>query len=148
MKKYTGSCLCGAVQFAFLTAKPFAYECHCSVCQKATGSAFSATVFSNQESFEWISGSEFIKSYLRKSGYQIQFCSRCSSHVPNKFRDYSLISIPLGIIEQADDIIVKVKLHLSAVPQWVGRKDLQEIAEYDEMPSLKEILDHLHIEGS
>lgn len=36
----TGGCYCTAVRYRLLTAPLFCYACHCTDCQKATGSAF------------------------------------------------------------------------------------------------------------
>jgi len=35
-----GSCLCGAVKYTVLDAFEYALNCHCSLCRRATGSAF------------------------------------------------------------------------------------------------------------
>ena len=40
----TGSCGCAAVQYRLLTSPLFCYACHCSDCQKSTGSAFSLSL--------------------------------------------------------------------------------------------------------
>ncbi|KZM20719.1 uncharacterized protein EKO05_0007927 [Ascochyta rabiei] len=37
----TGGCYCTAVRYRLLTSPLFCYACHCTDCQKATGSAFS-----------------------------------------------------------------------------------------------------------
>ena len=40
----TGGCLCGALRYE-ITAPPLvAYTCHCTACQRLTGSAFSSAV--------------------------------------------------------------------------------------------------------
>jgi hypothetical protein len=36
----TGGCLCNTIRYRLLTAPLFCYACHCSDCQKLTGSAF------------------------------------------------------------------------------------------------------------
>ena len=38
---FSGSCQCGAINYAVNTEPLFTYACHCSSCQKRTGSAFS-----------------------------------------------------------------------------------------------------------
>ncbi|RYZ79068.1 MAG: aldehyde-activating protein, partial [Moraxellaceae bacterium] len=117
MRKYLGCCLCGAVQYSFLGANLLAYECHCSVCQKVSGSAFSATVLCAEDSFQWLKGSELIKSYSRDNGYKTHFCTQCGNQVPNQFRNYPLMSVPLGSINDSVDILVAVKLHLASTPK-------------------------------
>jgi hypothetical protein len=36
----TGGCTCGSVRYRLLTSPLFCYACHCTSCQKSTGSAF------------------------------------------------------------------------------------------------------------
>jgi hypothetical protein len=44
MSKITGGCLCGAVRFESSAEPKIVVACHCSTCQKNTGSAFSMNV--------------------------------------------------------------------------------------------------------
>ncbi len=52
----TGSCLCGSVKFE--VTPPFAAfrYCHCSRCQKASGSAHAANAFLPATQFKWLAG--------------------------------------------------------------------------------------------
>ena len=51
-----GSCLCGSVQFEI--RPPFAAfrYCHCSRCQKASGSAHAANILVPEAQFQWRAG--------------------------------------------------------------------------------------------
>ena len=40
----TGGCLCGAVRYEITQPPLVAYTCHCTVCQRLTGSAFSSAI--------------------------------------------------------------------------------------------------------
>ena len=40
----TGSCLCGGVAFEMSPPFVFFHHCHCSRCQKSSGSAFGASL--------------------------------------------------------------------------------------------------------
>ena len=44
MSKLTGGCLCGAVRFESIAEPEMIVACHCTTCQKNTGSAFSLNV--------------------------------------------------------------------------------------------------------
>lgn len=144
MRKYLGSCLCGAVQYYFFATNLSAYECHCSVCQKVSGSAFSATILCTEDSFQWLSGNELIKAYSRASGYKTCFCTQCGAQVPNQFRNYPLMSVPLGTIDDPKNVSVGVQLHVSSIPAWALSKDQNPVV-YAEMPSLNEIFAHLQL---
>ena len=59
----TGSCLCGSVKFE--VTPPFAAfrYCHCSRCQKATGSAHASNAFIPVTQFKWLAGEALIKHF-------------------------------------------------------------------------------------
>lgn len=138
-----GQCSCGAIEFKFSTDALLAYQCHCSICRKATGSAFSTTLIASERCFVWICGEDKVSSYSKESGYQIQFCSGCGSPVPNQFRGYSLFSIPVGSLDGVPDIEVVVQLHLDSRAKW--DKDHFEGRKFVEMPTINEMLALLHI---
>jgi len=52
---YSGSCLCGDVQFKVNTNIQAMYHCHCSLCRKQSGTAANAATLVHQQYFEWIS---------------------------------------------------------------------------------------------
>jgi hypothetical protein len=39
-KRLRGQCLCGSVQYVVRDQFEYAFNCHCSACRRATGSAF------------------------------------------------------------------------------------------------------------
>lgn len=137
-----GKCSCGAVEYKSSSDTVFAYQCHCSICRKATGSAFSTTVMASEEDFEWLGGQKSITPYTKESGYKLSFCSRCGSPVPNKFRGLPLYTVPAGSLEDADSIEVVVHLHLGSKAAW----DLKPATghQFNEIPSLQTVLELLH----
>lgn len=93
--------------------------------------------------FQWFRGEELVASHTKEGGYRLDFCSRCGSPVPNKFRDFPLFSVPVGSIEGDLDISVAVQLHLSSRAKW--DKTSSDGRHFDEMPSLDEMLELLGI---
>jgi len=82
---YTGSCLCGSVQYAADKIEKQMAHCHCTMCRKFHGSAFSSFGEVKVENFHWLKGKEQLKGYLADNGTKRLFCSNCGS---------SLIFIP------------------------------------------------------
>ena len=82
MNAHTGSCLCGAVSYAFDTEPVAAVHCHCTDCQKATGSGF-ATVFGLSMDDVALDGVSKLKYFTIKapSGNSVSraFCGECGS---------------------------------------------------------------------
>jgi len=83
MPKYEGSCLCGAIKYSCASEPVFSAVCHCSACQKATGSAFAVVVGFKKDDFT-VSG-DTLTTY-RHSGDSgtistRRFCSQCGSGI-------------------------------------------------------------------
>ncbi len=48
---HKGRCQCGAVEYEFTGSPQTVHACHCSECQKRSGSAFGLTMIVNKDSF-------------------------------------------------------------------------------------------------
>lgn len=78
----TGRCLCGAVRFVLSTAPVDASYCHCTRCQRRTGSAVSAQAKSDGSAFEFVEGADLVTLWRHPDGgWEKGFCSRCGSHL-------------------------------------------------------------------
>jgi hypothetical protein len=75
----TGSCLCGAVRYA--VDGPFLYSgyCHCSQCQRSTGSAFNAYAGVGAEALRITLGAENAATYAKNEDSIRTFCRICGS---------------------------------------------------------------------
>jgi hypothetical protein len=78
----TGSCLCGAVGFELTEPPTSASYCHCTRCQKRTGTAVSANVRANGRAFRITHGEEQVRLWRHPDGgFAKAFCSECGSHL-------------------------------------------------------------------
>lgn len=145
MTEVNGQCSCGSVGYKLSIDSLLAYQCHCSICRKATGSAFSTTLMAPEAGFAWLRGKELISSYAKDNGYKVNFCSRCGSPVPNKFRGFPLLSVPVGSIDGNPSIKVVAQLYLGSRAKW--DTGTFEGLHFDEMPSLDEMFELLHVRG-
>ena len=80
MAAMRATCLCGGVEIE-VTGKlgPVVY-CHCSRCQKASGSAFSASADVRRRYWN-LSGEELLREFESSPGVLRAFCSRCGSPI-------------------------------------------------------------------
>ena len=95
-----GSCLCGAVCFEVSGEICSLYQCHCSLCQKQSGSTSNTATVVKSDDFAWLSNSTAnITRWQKPTGFSSHFCKTCGSPVPNPLREH-YYWIPMGLIEE------------------------------------------------
>ncbi len=105
-----GSCLCGAVSFRLSIEKLKICKCFCSLCQKQSGTESNLATIVAEQDFEFLSGEDSIKSWVKDSGFTANFCVHCGSPVPNRLRDKSYFWIPVGLLNV--DVAAEVVSHI------------------------------------
>ena len=75
----TGGCGCGAVRFEI--SKPFvsAAYCHCTRCQRRTGSAAAATARAEPGTVRITQGESELRAWAPEGGREKVFCGQCGS---------------------------------------------------------------------
>ena len=97
---YRGSCLCGQVQFTIEGTISSIVHCHCSLCQKSSGSAFATNGFVDLDAFQIVSGADVLSRYEYRPGKIRYFCSACGSPIySSNVADPHRIRIRLGVID-------------------------------------------------
>jgi hypothetical protein len=74
-----GGCLCGRVRFEVTEPPVSASYCHCTRCQRRTGTAASAQVRVAPGSVRVVSGAEIVRVYQPEDGFGKAFCSECGA---------------------------------------------------------------------
>jgi hypothetical protein len=77
--RLTGTCLCGGVHFEITEPLTGASYCHCTRCQRRTGTAASANASLEPGSVRFIRGEELIKAWEPQDGWAKLFCGECGS---------------------------------------------------------------------
>ena len=118
MNKHQGSCLCGAVKFEVQGAFDSFYLCHCQHCQKDSGSAHAANLFSQSARLFWHSGADAVTSFtLTGTRHHKSFCKHCGSAVPNT-QITGLLVVPAGSLDTDLDISPTAHIFSSSRAQW------------------------------
>ncbi|MDT7838563.1 GFA family protein [Aquabacterium sp. OR-4] len=81
--KIVGGCLCGAVRYQ-ADAQPMVVAlCHCTHCQRQSGSAFSVNVGVPKGSLRFTAGATAVYQDMGSSGQPVyrHFCGRCGSPI-------------------------------------------------------------------
>ena len=96
----TGGCLCGAVRFEVTEPLVSSGYCHCTRCQRRTGTAASPGARIAPGSLRVLSGEEHIKAYKPAEGFAKVFCSACGGSLWSRSQDDpEVISIRLGAFD-------------------------------------------------
>ncbi len=89
----TGSCGCGAVRFEIAEPLVAAAYCHCTRCQKRTGTAAQASAVIAPGSLTLTAGEDRLRDWAPPGGLAKTFCSECGSHLFARDLDGGEISI-------------------------------------------------------
>ena len=89
----TGSCGCGAVRFTVAQAPDAAAYCHCTRCQKRTGTAVQASARVAPGSVTVTAGGELLGAWSPPGGLAKEFCTRCGSHLFGRDSDSGEITV-------------------------------------------------------
>ena len=97
---HEGSCLCGTVRFVLEGTWGGFFLCHCTRCQKESGSAHGATLFSPDATLSWLSGEEAVKHFtVKDSLHGRSFCGTCGSPLPHYNAGINQWQIPAGCLD-------------------------------------------------
>ena len=78
----TGGCLCGGVRFEVAPPLGTASYCHCTRCQRRTGTAASANARVDGNAFEYAAGEELVTWWRHPDGgFEKGFCATCGAHL-------------------------------------------------------------------
>lgn len=115
----SGSCLCGSVKFTCEDEFSQFHFCHCTQCQKATGSAHVANLFTSPENIEWISGQDLVTRYdVPGRSISSAFCSSCGSPVPYQSVSGTALVVPAGVLDSAPDIAPQDNIFWAEHAPW------------------------------
>jgi hypothetical protein len=78
----TGRCLCGGVRFELGERPATAGYCHCTRCQRRTGTAASPSARVDGSTFRYLHGEELVKTWRHPDGgFEKAFCRECGAHL-------------------------------------------------------------------
>jgi hypothetical protein len=95
-----GGCLCGGVRFEVTEPLVSSSYCHCTRCQRRTGTAASPQARVAPGSLVITQGEELVRAYEPGDGWAKLFCSNCGSSLFSRNPDDPLVmSVRLGAFD-------------------------------------------------
>ena len=122
----TGGCLCGGVRFEVTAPLESASYCHCTRCQRRTGTASSAQARAARESFRITSGEELVRAFEPDDGesFSKHFCSACGSALFSRSQsDPEVISVRLGAFDGDPGIRPQYRQFVAYAAPWEAIPD-------------------------
>jgi hypothetical protein len=105
MQPRTGSCLCGTIRYEIAGPIRGAEYCHCSMCRKAHGTAFSANAEIDTASFRLLCGSESLNEFPSSPQRRRCFCQRCGASILiRRLDDPTTLAVALGTLDSEPEV--------------------------------------------
>ncbi len=119
---YLGHCLCGAIRFRVIEEPQTVYACHCTDCQRRTGSAFALSMVVRRQAIELIQGEPVLYTATLPDGRtkQGRMCASCGTRLwgePVKNKNVSVIQP--GTLEQPYNLTPVAHQWVRSAQPWV-----------------------------
>ena len=119
MEKIIGSCLCSSVRFERDDVIKHFHLCHCTQCQKATGSAHASNLFTEVNNITWLAGAELVKRYdVPGRSISNAFCGQCGSALPYASLSGKALVIPAGCLDNASSTQPQSHIFYAEKASW------------------------------
>jgi hypothetical protein len=128
--KYTGSCLCRAIQFQINGPLAPIQICHCAQCRHAQGGPFATNIPVSRSDFQLISGETSITSYESSPGKRRTFCSQCGSPIFSERESLpNVIRVRAGLLDEPVQATLKFHAFVASKSSWWPIND--DLPQYD-----------------
>lgn len=119
-----GECHCGAIAFSAEIDPGSVRICHCTDCQKLTGTAFRVTVSGNERDLHMLRGAPSIYIKTGDSGRrrQMAFCGNCGSQLwsaPDEPAGARVIGFRSGVLEQRASLVPTQQIYFRSAMPWL-----------------------------
>ncbi len=118
MAGLTGGCLCGGVRFELTEPPAAASYCHCTRCQRRTGTAASAQVRIVPGSLRVLEGEALVRSYQPPDGFAKSFCSVCGSALWSVDPEGNVSGVRLGAFDGDPGIRPSYRQYVTYAAVW------------------------------
>lgn len=126
-----GSCKCGVVRFE--AGDPLhVVNCHCGLCRRMNGSAFTSYVVFLSEGFAIEQGADSVATFVATERAQKHFCRHCGTPLFNRNAPTypGLTMAYLGALDEHEHVEPRVNVYCADRLGWVD--SLSALASFDE----------------
>jgi hypothetical protein len=114
-----GGCLCGTVRYEITAPFLFAGYCHCTHCQRRTGTGSSANARVPREGLRLLAGQEQLRSYQPPTGVPKLFCETCGSALfSGDLSADPQVAVRLGTLDRDPGIRPQFRQFVDSAAPW------------------------------
>ncbi|MGI8413488.1 MAG: GFA family protein [Solirubrobacteraceae bacterium] len=115
----TGGCNCGAVRYEVTEPLQGAGYCHCTRCQRRTGTAASPSAHPVPGSFRILSGEDRLRAWKPQDGWEKWFCGDCGSGMFTRSPDEpDRVGIRMGTFDGDPGIRPRYRQFVAFAAPW------------------------------
>ena len=117
----TGSCLCGAIRYTVSAPITELRACHCTHCQKASGTSGSVNAVIPSAAFRLTQGTPKCFDSAAASGRTLHryFCGDCGSPIySQRPTALDMLSLRVGTLDHAPDAKITVSIWTKSAQPW------------------------------
>ncbi|MNS68930.1 glutathione-dependent formaldehyde-activating enzyme [compost metagenome] len=126
MSGIQGGCLCGAVRYESADAAVTSVVCHCSKCQKQSGSALSINLVVPAAGFRITASAMATYHDVGDSGLAVRrhFCNRCGSPVYSELdANPGVVAVKAGTLDDPSWVHPNLHMWRDSAQAWVEIAD-------------------------
>jgi hypothetical protein len=116
---YTGSCLCGGIEFRITSELAPIQVCHCRQCRKAQGTPFATNSPVKADAFVLMRGESLLAQFESSPGKKRVFCRNCGSPIYSS-RDSvpGVLRIRVGLVDDPVSARPSAHAYVSQKCSW------------------------------
>lgn len=117
VRKLSGQCMCGVVRYEVADEFRYAANCHCSMCQRTTGSAFKPFAGIERGKLTCTQGESRIMIFGDTQGHDAH-CKVCGALLYSLVRDGAYVHVAMGTLVDAPSIRPTHHIFVGSKAAW------------------------------
>jgi hypothetical protein len=115
----TGGCGCGAVRYEVTEPIGYAIYCHCTRCQRRTGTASAVSAVPHPGSFSVTAGDDALSAWKPGDGFDKWFCGECGSAVFARHPENpEIVAIRMGTFDGDPGVRPSARQFVASAVAW------------------------------
>lgn len=117
--RLTGGCNCGVVRYEVDGPLAAAGYCHCTRCQRRSGTAASVNARPTRGALRILAGEDRLRAWRPQDGWEKVFCGDCGSHILSRDPDdHGAAAIRMGTFDRDPGIRPTFRQFVAYAAPW------------------------------